>query len=78
MADPVDGDADDADDGRERPKYEFLYKQAVGTQDTILGSGDKDPSSTRRGEGSSRKGFFWGGGGRAALCGAPALVRLGP
>jgi hypothetical protein len=37
---------DDVDDGRERPKYEFLYRQAVGTEDAYLGSNDKDPSST--------------------------------
>eukprot|EP00241_Pyramimonas_parkeae_P010141 CAMPEP_0114227742 /NCGR_PEP_ID=MMETSP0058-20121206/1952_1 /TAXON_ID=36894 /ORGANISM="Pyramimonas parkeae, CCMP726" /LENGTH=138 /DNA_ID=CAMNT_0001338603 /DNA_START=368 /DNA_END=781 /DNA_ORIENTATION=- len=37
---------DDIDDGRERPKYEFLYRQAVGTEDAYLGSNDKDPSST--------------------------------
>lgn len=27
-------------------RYEFLYRQAVGTEDAYLGSNDKDPSST--------------------------------
>ena len=45
MTDTVDGD-DGADDGRLRPKYEFIYKQAIGTEDAFLGMGDKDPSST--------------------------------
>eukprot|EP00873_Tetraselmis_striata_P024139 jgi/Tetstr1/444403/TSEL_032292.t1 len=38
---------DDIDDGRSCPTYEFIYKQAVQTQDTYLGMGDKDPSSTQ-------------------------------
>lgn len=46
-ADEVDENIDDdINDGRTRPKYEFLYRQAVGTEDAYLGSNDKDPSST--------------------------------
>jgi len=37
---------DDVDDGRERPRFEFMYRQAVGTEHAYLGSEDKDPSST--------------------------------
>ncbi|KAK3250324.1 hypothetical protein CYMTET_40285 [Cymbomonas tetramitiformis] len=36
---------DDVDDGRIRPTYEFLYRQAVGTEDAFLGLSGKDPSS---------------------------------
>jgi hypothetical protein len=32
-------------DDRPCPRYEFSYKQLVGTQDTFLGLGDKTPSS---------------------------------
>ena len=32
-------------DDRPCPRYEFSYKQVVGTQDTFLGLGDKTPSS---------------------------------
>lgn len=32
-------------DDRPCPRYEFSYKQIVGTQDTFLGLGDKTPSS---------------------------------
>eukprot|EP00899_Mesostigma_viride_P014880 jgi/Mesvir1/23393/Mv21088-RA.1 len=35
-----------ADDGRPEPQYEFIYRQAVGTEDAYLGMGMKDPSST--------------------------------
>jgi len=38
---------DDFDDGRIRPKFEFMYRQAVGTEDAYLGMGEKDPSSTQ-------------------------------
>ncbi|MEW5318797.1 MAG: hypothetical protein WDW38_009984 [Sanguina aurantia] len=38
-------DDDDVEDGREVPGYTFLYKQSVGTSETMLGMGDKDPSS---------------------------------
>eukprot|EP00238_Polyblepharides_amylifera_P006312 CAMPEP_0196581896 /NCGR_PEP_ID=MMETSP1081-20130531/36260_1 /TAXON_ID=36882 /ORGANISM="Pyramimonas amylifera, Strain CCMP720" /LENGTH=177 /DNA_ID=CAMNT_0041902291 /DNA_START=117 /DNA_END=650 /DNA_ORIENTATION=+ len=45
--DELDDDVtDDVDDGRERPRYEFLYRQAVGTEDAYLGMSGKDPSST--------------------------------
>ncbi|QDZ25597.1 PIH1 CS-like domain-containing protein [Chloropicon primus] len=37
---------DDLDDGLECPSYEFLYKQAVATEDVYLGLSGKDPSST--------------------------------
>lgn len=37
---------DDIDDGRDRPTYDIVYKQAVGTQDAFLGMSGKDPSST--------------------------------
>lgn len=37
---------DDLDDGRESPRFEFLYKQAVATEDVYLGLSGKDPSST--------------------------------
>mmetsp|Transcript_9796 Transcript_9796/g.16835 ORF Transcript_9796/g.16835 Transcript_9796/m.16835 type:complete len:196 (+) Transcript_9796:242-829(+) len=37
---------DEVEDGRERPRFEFLYRQAVGTEDAYLGLSDKDPSST--------------------------------
>ena len=39
-------DLDELDDGKACPRYEFLYKQAVATQDVYLGLSDKDPSST--------------------------------
>jgi len=39
-------EADDYDDGRECPPYDFLYKQAVATEDVYLGLSGKDPSST--------------------------------
>jgi hypothetical protein len=35
----------DVRDGRPTPRYEFAYKQAVGTEDTFLGLGDKTPLS---------------------------------
>ncbi len=35
----------DVKDGRPTPRYEFSYKQAVGTEDTFLGLGDKTPLS---------------------------------
>mmetsp|Transcript_14062 Transcript_14062/g.17049 ORF Transcript_14062/g.17049 Transcript_14062/m.17049 type:complete len:191 (+) Transcript_14062:105-677(+) len=38
---------DDYDDGRPVPKYEWLHRQAVGTEDAYLGMSDKDPSSTQ-------------------------------
>ena len=34
-----------AGDDREVPRYEFSYKQVVGTEDTILGMNDKTPGS---------------------------------
>ena len=34
------------DDDREVPRYEFSYKQAVGTQDTFLNMNDITPAST--------------------------------
>lgn len=40
-------DADREDDGRERPKYDILYKQSVTSEDMYLGMGDKDPSSSK-------------------------------
>ena len=33
-------------DGRPSPKYEFSYKQEVGTQDTFLGLNGKTPGSS--------------------------------
>eukprot|EP00002_Diphylleia_rotans_P008200 TRINITY_DN1793_c0_g1_i7.p1 TRINITY_DN1793_c0_g1~~TRINITY_DN1793_c0_g1_i7.p1 ORF type:complete len:172 (-),score=36.24 TRINITY_DN1793_c0_g1_i7:320-835(-) len=33
------------DDGRVKPRYEFLYRQKVGSEDLYLGLGDKDPTS---------------------------------
>lgn len=33
----------DVKDGRPAPRYEFTYKQSVGTEDTFLGLGDKTP-----------------------------------
>ena len=40
-------DDDDDDDPRERPEYEFLYKQAISTADNYLGMAyvHKDPGS---------------------------------
>jgi len=35
----------DANDTRPTPRYEFSYKQMVGTQDTVLGFTDKTPGS---------------------------------
>lgn len=32
-----------SNDGRPAPRYEFSYKQSVGTEDTFLGLGDKTP-----------------------------------
>lgn len=37
--------AEEINDGRPRPKYDILYKQAVGTEDVFLGLGDKTPGS---------------------------------
>ena len=34
---------DDLDDGRESPRFEFLYKQAVATEDVYLGLSGKGP-----------------------------------
>lgn len=36
----------DLNDERLTPKYEFSYKQSVGTEDTFLGLNDKSPSSS--------------------------------
>ena len=36
----------DVKDGRPAPRYEFSYKQSVGTEDTFLGMGDKTPLSS--------------------------------
>ena len=35
----------DADDGRQRPAYEILHGQHVGTEDVYLGMSEKTPSS---------------------------------
>lgn len=36
----------DVRDGRPAPRYEFSYKQSVGTEDTFLGMSDKTPLSS--------------------------------
>ncbi len=33
-------------DGRPVPRYEFCYKQTIGTEDTFLGMGNKTPATT--------------------------------
>jgi hypothetical protein len=35
-----------SNDSRPTPKYEFVYKQSVGTEDTYFGLGDKTPASS--------------------------------
>lgn len=37
---------DELEDGRQKPRYEFIYKQAIETTDAFLGMSGKDPSST--------------------------------
>ena len=36
----------DEGDDRPAPRYEFSYKQSVGTEDTFLGMGDKSPATS--------------------------------
>ncbi len=43
---PNEEDLIDIYDKRPQPKYEYSYKQMVGTEDTFLGTTDKTPSST--------------------------------
>jgi dynein assembly factor 6, axonemal len=40
-----EADVRDLDDKRPSPRYEILYKQSVGTEDTFLGMSDITPSS---------------------------------
>lgn len=43
---PLENDVKDLTDSRPAPKYDFFYKQSVGTEDTFLGLSSKTPGSS--------------------------------